>query len=404
MNTERMVSGAIDEGQGVLRLAPNWVPRVFCVPGRRIKLHPDDYYSFGGHRGGIDERWFSSTVKADNGPLTLPDEGLSYIVFRDGSETRKVLLVDAIEAAGKDIIGGRLMDEYGGWPMYSKFFDNQGPLPHHVHLKEQDAQKVGQHGKPEAYYFPAQMNNHGGDFPYTFFGLEPGTTREQVVQCLRDWEKGDNKILDLSRAYRLQPGTGWNVSAGILHAPGTLCTYEPQKASDVYAMFQSLAGTTFIPHDALTKDIPPDKHDDLEYIVGILDWEANVDPHFARKNFMAPKPVRPIDEMQADGYIEHWIAYKSPDFSAKQLVVLPGREVTITDGACYGFILVQGHGTFGKWQIDTPVVIRFGQLTSDEFFVTESAAKAGVRIKNPSETDPLVMLKHFGPGNPDLVL
>jgi hypothetical protein len=46
-------------------------------------------------------------------------------------------------------------------------------------------------------------------------------------------------------------------------------------------------------------------------------------------------------------------------------------------------------------------MIRFGQLTEDEFFVTADAAKAGVRIENPSESDPLVILKHFGPGNPD---
>ena len=45
-----------------------------------------------------------------------------------------------------------------------------------------------------------------------------------------------------------------------------------------------------------------------------------------------------------------------------------------------------------------------GQLTSDEFFVSESAAREGVVIANPSATDPIVMLKHFGPGNPDLTL
>jgi hypothetical protein len=32
---------ALEKGNGVLRLAPTWVPRAFCVPGRRIKLHPD---------------------------------------------------------------------------------------------------------------------------------------------------------------------------------------------------------------------------------------------------------------------------------------------------------------------------------------------------------------------------
>ena len=96
MNSENLAKMAIDQGQGVLRLAPTWVPRDFCIPGRRIKLHPDDYYAFGAHRGGIDERWFSSTVRADNGPGTTPDEGLSYIVVADGGETRKVTLRDAV--------------------------------------------------------------------------------------------------------------------------------------------------------------------------------------------------------------------------------------------------------------------------------------------------------------------
>ena len=39
-------------------------------PGRRIRLHPDDYYPFGPDRGGVDERWLASAIRADNGPLT----------------------------------------------------------------------------------------------------------------------------------------------------------------------------------------------------------------------------------------------------------------------------------------------------------------------------------------------
>jgi hypothetical protein len=64
----------------VLHLAPTWVPRSFCVPGLRIKLHPHDYFTLGGERGGIDERWLSSTTRADNGPLTGSNEGLSMVV------------------------------------------------------------------------------------------------------------------------------------------------------------------------------------------------------------------------------------------------------------------------------------------------------------------------------------
>ena len=59
-------------------------------------------------------------------------------------------------------------------------------------------------------------------------GLEPGTTKADVRRCLENWNKGDNGILYLSRAYRLEPGTGWQIDPGILHAPGSLVTYEPQ--------------------------------------------------------------------------------------------------------------------------------------------------------------------------------
>ena len=45
------IEAAIGKGNGVLRLAPNWVPRSFCIPGKRLKLHPSDYYAFGAHRG-----------------------------------------------------------------------------------------------------------------------------------------------------------------------------------------------------------------------------------------------------------------------------------------------------------------------------------------------------------------
>ncbi len=87
--------------------------------------------------------------------------------------------------------------------------------------------------------------------------------------------------------------------------------------------------------------------------------------------------------------------------SAKELTVLPGRTATIRDAAAYGLILTQGHGRFGSHSVATPSMIRFGQMTEDELFVTKDAALAGVRIENTSATDPLVILKHFGPGNPD---
>jgi hypothetical protein len=396
MSAEAIAQKALDQGKGIVRLAPTWVPRVFCVPGRRIKLHPDDYFALGGNRGGIDERWFASTTPADNGPLTSENEGLSPIVVNDGGKTETVLLRDAVAELKGELIG-KLWDSHQGWPMYSKFFDNQAALPLHIHHDDAHAAKVGQLGKPEAYYFAPQANNHGGDFPYTFFGIQPGVTKAEVADVLRKYALGDNRITDISVAYRLTPGTGWDVPPGTLHAPGSLCTYEPQKASDVFAMYESVTGNVVMPGELLWKDCPMDRVGDYDYLVDVIDWELNVDPNFKRNRFMAPIPVRDLAEMQAAGYEERWICYKSPDFSAKELTILPGGSATIADGGAYGLIVLQGHGKMGVWGIETPSLIRFGQLTYDEFFVCESAAKEGVTITNPSKSDPIVMLKHFGP-------
>src|SRR5450432_3883799 len=112
MPSRSQIKEAIDAGHGVLRLEPCWVPRSFMIPGRRLRLHSDDLYAFGGHRGGINERWFSSTTKASNGPATLPDEGLSYVRV-DGK--KRFLLKHAVEAAGDLLLGADAMQREGGW-------------------------------------------------------------------------------------------------------------------------------------------------------------------------------------------------------------------------------------------------------------------------------------------------
>src|SRR5579859_7760831 len=101
MTTSSFARDALLAGDGIVRLAPCWVPRAFLMPGGRLKLDPRDLYALGAHRGGIDERWFSSTTKADNGPGTREDEGLSYVAI-DG---RRVLLKDAIETLGDEFLG-----------------------------------------------------------------------------------------------------------------------------------------------------------------------------------------------------------------------------------------------------------------------------------------------------------
>lgn len=394
MGNSKRIRLAFEKGEGIFRLAPNWVPRSFCIPGRRIKLHPDDYYALGGERGGIDERWLGCTTAAENGPLTGRNEGISHLVAEDGT---LVPLTEAVEELGAELLGERIWSEYKCWPVYSKFFDNLGPLPHHIHHTDQHAALVGQRGKPESYYFPPQLNNHGGHFPFTFFGFEPGTTKEQVRECLVNFTKGDNKLTNLSKAYRLETGTGWDVPPGVLHAPGSLCTYEPQFASDVYAMWQSLVDDQIISQELLWKNCPEDRIGDFDYLISNMDWELNIDPEFAKHRFM-----RPVENARkTEGAVDKWISYRCPKVSAKELTVLPGQTAVVKDAAAYGLIMMQGHGTINGMPIETPALIRYGQLTNDEYFVSEDAARKGVRIVNHSSCDPIVMLKHFGPANPD---
>src|SRR5262245_66166186 len=96
-----LVRQTLEAGEGLLRLAPTWVPRSFLMPGRRIKLAPQDVYALGAHRGGIDERWFSSTTAAANEGAPA-DEGLSYVVHQGN---RVFTLRDAVELEGKRLVG-----------------------------------------------------------------------------------------------------------------------------------------------------------------------------------------------------------------------------------------------------------------------------------------------------------
>ncbi|MEZ6088116.1 MAG: hypothetical protein R3C05_08860 [Pirellulaceae bacterium] len=391
-NVASVLESALNAGGGLLRLTPTWVPRSFLQPGRRIKLHPNDYYRFGADRGGIDERWFGSTTEAANEGRVW-HEGLSFCIH----EGKKFLLKDAVAELGNRLIGETMFAKYNRWPVYSKFFDNMGPIPHHMHQSQKDAALVGQEGKPESYYFPPQLNNVDNNFAYTFMGLEPGTTKDQVRKCLEDWNEGDNGILDLSRAYRLKRGTGWLIPPGVLHAPGSLCTYEPQWGSDVFGMFQSIVEGRYVPWSLLVKDMPEDKHHDLDFIIGQLDWEKNVDTHFKESIYLEPI----VDTYKSgDGFEDLWIVYGRVDgeqlFSAKELTIQPGKKCTLQDPGASSWITMQGKGRMGSLNLQTPASIRFGENTEDEVFISYEAAQAGVVIENTG-SEPLVGLRYFGP-------
>ncbi|MCL2248141.1 MAG: hypothetical protein FWC13_02610 [Oscillospiraceae bacterium] len=396
MGNIELIKKTFEAGDGIFRLNPVFVPRPFGKAGQRLRLHPDDYYALGTKRGSMKERWLASTITCSNGPLAQEDEGLSYVAVSHESDER-FTLKEAVETLKEQLIGSKLQEKYGEWPMYSKFFDYLNPLFHHIHHMFDAAAKVGKQGKPEAYFYPKQLNNYHGDFPHTFFGLNPETTHEQVKDCIRNYEKADTKITEFSRSYRLKLGTGWYVPPGVLHAPGSLLTYEPQWNSDVYSVWENVVAGEVMDRNLLVEECPKDKQEDVEYIFSLLDWEKNIDPEFRQKYFRPPVPA--VSEKE---YKEDWITYGNEYVGAKELTIYPGQKAVVRDDAAYGIVFVQGYGEFGVHKCSAATMLRFGQQSDDEFFVSEGSAKKGVTIINHSKTEPLVGLKHFGPNHPDM--
>ena len=396
MADQTLIEKVFEEGGGIFRLNPTFVPRRFGKAGHRLKLHPDDYYALGIERGSIKERWFSSTIPANNGPLAAPDEGMSYVAVSYETD-EKFTLKEAIDTMGEKIVGKELMEKYGGWPMYSKFFDFENPLFHHVHLTFEDAARVGKLGKPECYYFPKQLNNYQGECNATYVVFDPETDPEEGKRRLRNYNNDDTRITELSRAYRVQLGTGWYTPAGVIHAPASYLTYEPQWNSDVNSVEENVVSGEIYSRDMLVEECPDDKKDDIDYIFSLLDWEKNTDPHYKQTYFRPP-----VTAGETEQYVEKWVTYANDYVAAKELTIYPGQTVTIQDGAAYGCIFIQGHGKMGVYDAEAVTLLRFGQQSSAEFFVFEGTSQVGVVITNQSKVEPLVLLKHFGPNHPDV--
>jgi hypothetical protein len=394
MSANTLIRETFEKGNGILRLIPVFVPRRFSKAGLRLRLHPNDYYALGTKRGSIKERWFSSVIPAMNGELAPWDEGMSYVLPFNENQEQKFTLKAAVDELNAAIIGKELFNKYGTWPMYSKFFDYQAPLFHHLHLGFDDAKRVGRLGKPEAYYYPPQMNNYPGEFPHTYFGFDPDVTKDMIRDRLMNYENGDIRITELSRAYRIELGTGWYTPPGVVHAPGSYLTYEPQWNSDVNSVYENITSNEVYPYEFLVENCPPDRKRDIDYVISLMDWEKNIDPNYKKHFFRAPITIH-SDET----WLEKWITYGNEYIAAKELTIYPGQTVEIKDNAAYGCIMIQGHGKFGVHDAEAAIMLRFGQSSNDEYFVSEDAARAGVKITNSSKFEPMVILKHFGPNN-----
>ena len=95
------------------------------------------------------------------------------------------------------------------------------------------------------------------------------------------------------------------------------------------------------------------------------------------------------------GYV-HLLTCDVTVSSGVTLTVEAGAKCTLHDPGASGWITVQGSGRIGNLALQTPAMIRFGQETDDEVFITHEAARKGVEVENTGQ-EPLVSLRYFGP-------
>lgn len=364
MNTSEFFRAALERGSGVLRLAPAWVPRPMLRPGGRLRLHPKDLYALGGHRGAICERRLACAIPTPSSPGAQDGDGLSFVEL-DGA------CVPLAEFTGSS------------WSVSARLTDSSVPGPLHLHATV------------EGQYFPVAYNQEWGPFPVSFFGLQAHSSREMIRRALSRWNEGDNGILAHSLGYALKPGTGWQLHPGVLHAPGTMVTYELHDGAEQTSAFASICAGDPLPWEALAAALPEQHRFDMDFILGRIEFEKNTDPFFGQFNHR--EPVRCGD---SDVHLEKWVVYGSARFSARELAVAPGASAVLRDEAPYGALVVQGHGSINGLPCEAPAMVRHGQMTADEFFISAAAAREGVTISNASGVEPLVILKHFGPGHP----
>jgi len=121
------------------------------------------------------------------------------------------------------------------------------------------------------------------------------------------------------------------------------------------------------------------------------------DKPVGRKQILTAPPVKQLA-------VEHGLSVYQPrtlrDGSSDELIKELAPDIIVV--VAYGCITVQGHGTFGPHDCEAAIMLRYGQMSADEFFVSEKAAQEGVVISNHSKVEPLVILKHFAPNNKEI--
>ena len=150
------------------------------------------------------------------------DEGLSYVRLDNGS---RFLLKDAVDTAGDLLLGSAVMEREKGWNLLCKFFDNMGPIPHHMHQTRCAGQARRPQGQARGVLLPAAVQQDRQQLSVHVHGPRARHDQGRRAALPRELEQGRQRHpVSLARVparagHRLADPSGHPARAGFARAP-----------------------------------------------------------------------------------------------------------------------------------------------------------------------------------------
>ncbi len=283
-NLATRARAALDAGEGILRLAPTWVPRSFLMPGARLEAVARRPLCAGHaprrHRRALvrlhDARGQRRRTARRGPQLRRPRR---RPLHAQGGDRRVRRRDDRPVACGTPTSAGRST---------ASSSTTSGRSRTTCTRTRSRRPSWAARASPRATTSPRSSTGRATTSPTRSWASSRGRPRRTSAAASSGGTSAITASWTSPRPIASSPApAGW-CRPCVLHAPGSLVTYEPQWGSDVFGMYQSMVEGRRVPWELLVKDVPPEHHQDLDYLVEQLDWEKNVDPEFKKHNYLEP--------------------------------------------------------------------------------------------------------------------